>query len=148
MRTDPFINGRKYRKLVNNAIFIRMESLFVVSAPATTAFQLKHMLRLLSSICPVGYRIWTIEYGKILVVLLYGKYYWRVYEVYSYWSRPLAVPKPYSLHQLVMQWQEEREKIKLRQQLNVKLSQPRKQRQGEREPQRPRQTKQYMHTAK
>ena len=37
MHTDPSTSGRKYRKLVNNAVFIRNESLFVVSA-----FQLKH----------------------------------------------------------------------------------------------------------
>ena len=29
------------------------------------------------------YQIRTIEYGKILVMLLYGKYYWHVYEVYN-----------------------------------------------------------------
>ena len=34
-RTDPFTSGKKYRKLVNNAIFIRSESLFFVSAVAT-----------------------------------------------------------------------------------------------------------------
>ena len=78
-RIDLSTSGRKYRKLVNNAVFIRNESLFVVSAAATSAFQLKHTPRLLCSICPVGYRIRTIEYGKILVVLLYGKYYWHVY---------------------------------------------------------------------
>ena len=83
MRTNLTISGRKYRKLVNNAVFIRNESLFAVSAAATSAFQLKHMLRLLHSICPVGYQIWTIEYGKISVMLLYGKYYWCVYEVYT-----------------------------------------------------------------
>ena len=33
-------SGRKYRKSVNNAIFICNESLFVVSAAATSAFQL------------------------------------------------------------------------------------------------------------
>ena len=79
MCTDPSTSGRKYHKLVNNAIFICNESLFVVSAAAVSAFQLKHMPRLLRSICPTGYRIRTIEYGKILVMLLYGKYYWRVY---------------------------------------------------------------------
>ena len=41
-RTDPSTSGRKYCKLVNNAVFIRNESLFVVSAAATSAFQLKH----------------------------------------------------------------------------------------------------------
>ena len=78
-RTDPSTSGRKYRKSVNNSVFIRNESLFVVSAAATSAFQLKHTPRLLRSICPEGYEIRTIEYGKILVMLLYGKYYWRVY---------------------------------------------------------------------
>ena len=83
MRTDPSTSGRKYRKSVNNAVFIRNESLFVVPAAATSAFQLKHTPRLLRSICPAGYQIRTIRYGKILVMLLYGKYYWRVYEVYN-----------------------------------------------------------------
>ena len=78
-RTDPSTSGRKYRKSVNNSVFIHNESLFAVSAAATSAFQLKHMPRLLRSICPEGYEIRTIEYGKILVMLLYGKYYWRVY---------------------------------------------------------------------
>ena len=83
MRTDPSTSGRIYRKSVNNAVFIRNESLFVVSAAATSAFQLKHTAWLLRSICPAGYQIRTIRYGKILVMLLYGKYYWRVYEVYN-----------------------------------------------------------------
>ena len=83
MRTDPSTSGRKYRESVNNAVFIRNESLLVVSAAATSAFQLKHTPRLLRSICPAGYQIRTIRYGKILVMLLYGKYYWRVYEVYN-----------------------------------------------------------------
>ena len=83
MHTNSSTSGRKYRKLVNNAVFICNESLFVVSAVATSAFQLKHMLRLLRSIFPAGYQIRTIKYGKILVMLLYGKYYWHVYEVYN-----------------------------------------------------------------
>ena len=83
MRTDPSISGRKYRKSVYNAIFIHSKSLNVVSAAAMSAFQLKHTLRLLHSVCPAGYQIRTIEYGKILVMLLYRKYYWRVYEVYN-----------------------------------------------------------------
>ena len=41
------------------------------------------MLLWLRSICPVGYQIRTIKCGKILVMLLYGKYYWHVYEVYN-----------------------------------------------------------------
>ena len=76
---DPSTSGKKYRKLLNNAVFIHNESSFVVSVVATSAFQLKHMLRLLRSICRVGYQIRTIEYGKILVMLLYGKYCWCVY---------------------------------------------------------------------
>ena len=82
-RTDPFTSGKKYRKSVNNAVFIRNKSLFFVSAAATCAFQLEHTSRLLRSACPGGYRIRTIEYGKILVMLVYGEYYGRVYEVYN-----------------------------------------------------------------
>ena len=39
MLTDPSTGGRKYHKLVNNAVFIRNESLFVVSAAVTSALQ-------------------------------------------------------------------------------------------------------------
>ena len=39
MHTDPSTSGRKYRMSVNNAVFIHNESLFVVSAAATSAFQ-------------------------------------------------------------------------------------------------------------
>ena len=62
--TDPSTSGRKYCKLVSNAVFIRNESLFVVSAAATSAFQLKHMLRLLHTqhlpcrLSDTNYRIW------------------------------------------------------------------------------------------
>ena len=66
MRTDPSTSGRIYRKSVNNAVFIRNESLFVVSATATSAFQLKHTPRLLRNICPAGYQIRTIRYWKML----------------------------------------------------------------------------------
>ena len=76
-------SGGKYCKLVNNAVFIRNESLFIVSAAATNAVQLMHMPRLLRSICAAGYQILTIEYGKILVMLLYGKYCWCIYQVYN-----------------------------------------------------------------
>ena len=38
MRIDPSTSGRKYRKLANIAVFMRNESLFVVSAAATSAF--------------------------------------------------------------------------------------------------------------
>ena len=82
-RTDPFTSGKKYRKSVNNAVFIRNKSPFFVSAAATSAFQLEHTSRLLRGECPGGYRIRTIEYGKILVMLVYGEYYGRVYEVYN-----------------------------------------------------------------
>ena len=62
MRTDPSTSGRKYRKLANNAVFIRNESLFIVLAAAMGAFQLKHTPRLLCSIRPAGYQIRTIRY--------------------------------------------------------------------------------------
>jgi len=64
-RTDHFTSGKKYRRLVNNAVFIRNKSLFFVSAAATSAFQLEHTSRLLRSVCPGGYGIRTIENGKI-----------------------------------------------------------------------------------
>ena len=73
-RTSPFTSGKKYRKLVHNVIFICNERLFFVSAQAMSAFQLEHMPRLLRSVCPGEYQIQTIEYGKILVMLVYGKY--------------------------------------------------------------------------
>ena len=69
----------------NNDVFIRNESLFFVSAAATSAFQLEHTPRLLRSVCPGGYQIRIIEYGKILV-LVYGEYYGRVYEVSFYFN--------------------------------------------------------------
>ena len=72
MRTDPSTSGRKYHKSVNNAVFIPNESLFIVSVAATSGFQLKHTPWLLCSICPAGYQIWTIEHGKIFVMVLYG----------------------------------------------------------------------------
>ena len=74
-RTNPSTSERKYCKLVNIAVFIRNECLFLVSAAATSAFQLKHILRLLCSICHAGYQIQTIEYGNMLP---YGKCYWHV----------------------------------------------------------------------
>ena len=65
-RTDPSICGKKYRKLVNNAVLIRNESLFVVSAvhgyeciPIKThpAVATQHMPCGLSD---TDYRIWEI----------------------------------------------------------------------------------------
>ena len=53
-RTNLSNSGRKYRKL---AIFIRNESLFVVSAVVMSAFQLEHTPWLLCNICPVGFEI-------------------------------------------------------------------------------------------
>ena len=82
-RTNHFTSEKKYCKLVNNAVFIRNKSLFFVSAAATSAFQLEHKSRLLRSVSPGAYRLRTIEYGKILVMLVYGEYYGRVYEVYN-----------------------------------------------------------------
>ena len=49
------IQSKKYRKLVNNAIFIRYVSLFFVSTAVNCAFQLEHTLRLLRSTYPAGY---------------------------------------------------------------------------------------------
>ena len=37
--TDPFTSGKKYRKSVNIAVFIRNKSLFFVSTVATSAFR-------------------------------------------------------------------------------------------------------------
>ena len=62
-----------------------------VSAAATSAFQLEHTPRSLRSVCPEGYRIRTIEYGKILVMLVYGEYYGQVYEVYNKVTYPTRV---------------------------------------------------------
>ena len=58
-RTDPCTSGRKYHKSVDNAVFIRNESLFVVSAAATSAFQLEHTPRL-RSLYPADYEM---KYG-------------------------------------------------------------------------------------
>ena len=57
MHTDPSTSGRKYRKSVNNAVFIRNEGLFVVSAAATSAFQSKHTRG-----CCAAYALRAIEY--------------------------------------------------------------------------------------
>ena len=59
MRTDLSTNGRKYHKSANSVIFIPNESLFNVSAVATSAFQLKHTLWLLYA----AYALWAIKYG-------------------------------------------------------------------------------------
>ena len=58
--TDPFTSGKNYHKLVNNAGFMHNKSLFFVSV--VSAFQLKHMPRLLRSVCPGGYQIRTIDW--------------------------------------------------------------------------------------
>ena len=65
MRTDPSTSGRKYVKLVNNAVFFCNESLFVVSAAATSAFHLQDMPWLLRSICPASYEIVLHRYGLL-----------------------------------------------------------------------------------
>ena len=75
-RTDPFTSGKKYRKLVNSAVFIHNESLFFVSAGAMSAFQLEHTLQLLYA--AYMYAPGAIEYGlsntdylyRILVMLV------------------------------------------------------------------------------
>ena len=63
--TVPFTSEKMYRKVVNNTMFIRNESLFFVSAAAMSVFQLEHTPQLLRNIYPGGYEIQTIEYGKI-----------------------------------------------------------------------------------
>ena len=73
MRTDPSTS-----KL---AVFIHNESLFVVSAAATNAFHLKHTQQLSHSICPAGSQIKTVEYGKIVLMLLNGNYYGCVHHL-------------------------------------------------------------------
>ena len=72
-RTDPFTSEKKYRMLVNNAVFIRNKSLFFVSAVATSAFQLhvEHTSQLLCSECPEGYQIGHItehSHRRMIVV--------------------------------------------------------------------------------
>ena len=79
MRTNPSTSGRKYRKLVNNAVFIRNESLFIVSAAATSAFQLEHTptqhmpcglsnmdYQIRENICHVA--LWEILWARILSI--------------------------------------------------------------------------------
>ena len=70
-RTDPSTSGRKYRRSVNNAVFIRNESLFVVSAAARSAFRASTCCG-----CYAAHALRAIEYefGKILVML-----HWHVY---------------------------------------------------------------------
>ena len=63
MRTEPSTSGRKYRKSANNAFFLRNESLFVVSAAATSAFQSNHtpavaMQHMPCRLSNTNYRIW------------------------------------------------------------------------------------------
>ena len=60
------IQSKKYRKLVNNAVFIRNVSLFFVSIAVNCAFQLEHMLWLLRSTYPVGYEYELSNLGKYL----------------------------------------------------------------------------------
>ena len=57
--TEPSTSGKKYRKSANNAFFLRNESLFVVSAAATSAFQLKHTPAVN---CYAAYALRAIEY--------------------------------------------------------------------------------------
>ena len=69
MRTDHFTGGKKYRKLVSNAVFIIKLLCFrsgyeYIPIGAQGAVAKQHM--------PRGYRIRTVEYGKILVMLVCG----------------------------------------------------------------------------
>ena len=66
--TDPFISTKKFCKLLKNAVFIRNRILFFVSAAPFCAFQLEHTPQSLGSVCPTGYQIQPIEYGKMLVM--------------------------------------------------------------------------------
>ena len=73
-RTNHFISGKKYLKLVNNAVFICNKTLFFVSAAATSTFQLEHTPQLLHSVCPEGYQIQAIKYVIVIarVLGIYG----------------------------------------------------------------------------
>ena len=76
MRIDPSISGRKYRKSVCNAVFIRNKSLNVVSAAATSAFQIKAHAAVATQHKPCGlsntdHRIWeNISYVALREILL------------------------------------------------------------------------------
>ena len=84
MRTDHFTRGKKYRKLVNNTVFIRNKSLFFVSAVAMRAcIPIRAHVAVPTQRMPRGLsntdnRIWeNISHVS-------GEYYGRVYEVYIY----------------------------------------------------------------
>ena len=47
-------SGRKYCNFLNNAVFLRNESLLTVSAMGTSAYQSEHTAWLLRSICTAG----------------------------------------------------------------------------------------------
>ena len=77
MHTDPSTSGKIYRKSVNNAVFIRNESLFlfVVLAATTSAFQLKHTPWLLRSkpcgLSDMDHQIWeNISHVALQEILL------------------------------------------------------------------------------
>ena len=62
---DPFTySQKKYCKLVNNAVFICIESLFFVSTTVSCEFHLQHTLWLLRSIYPAGYEYGLSNLGK------------------------------------------------------------------------------------
>ena len=72
--TDPSTSGRKYRKLVNNAIFIRNESSFVVSA-AAECIPIKAHAAVATQHMPCGlsntdYRIWENIHVALREILL------------------------------------------------------------------------------
>ena len=74
--TDPSTSERKYCKLVNNAVFIRNEGLFVVSAAATSALQLKHTQHMPCGLLNTDYRIWEnichVALWEILLARILG----------------------------------------------------------------------------
>ena len=75
-RTDPSTSGRKYRKLVNNAVFIRNESLFVVSSSGYECIPIKAHAVVATQHMPCGlsntdYRIWeNISHVALREILL------------------------------------------------------------------------------
>ena len=74
-RIDPSTSGRKYRKSVNNAVFICNESLFIVSA-ATECIPIKAHAVVATQHMPCGlsntdYRIWeNISHVALWEILL------------------------------------------------------------------------------
>ena len=66
MHIEPFTSGKKYRKLVNNAVFIRNEKCFSSGYIHTCNRIRAHST--VATLCPADYEIRNIEYGKIFVM--------------------------------------------------------------------------------